>query len=412
MGALIMHVDMDAFFAAIEQRDRPELRGKPVVVGAQPGSRGVVSTCSYEARRFGLRSAMPISEAFRRCPQAHYLSPDMSRYAEVSDQVMDLLEQVSPVVEPVSIDEAFLDLGGLTRLFGGPVAIGRRAKQLVLDELDLNMSVGIGPNRLVAKIASDHQKPDGLTFVPEAQVLDFLAPLPVRVLRGVGKKLGAQVEAAGLHKVAQLRRLKLDELQRRFGERAGESLYAQARGQASSQVAGGYRRKSISQERTFQEDVGDAGVLRDKLLRLAAGVGRIARRKGFRARVVNIKLRLASFETHTRQTRLERATNLDEQIFQTAWRLYQDSGFVDRPLRLIGVGLSDWAEGGGEQLGLFDRRVDREEKLYGAIDALKDRFGASALGFGAAGQVAPSRAEARYAAGAPTSVPADRDGER
>ena len=411
-----MHVDMDAFFASVEQRDHPELRGKPVVVGALPGGRGVVSTCSYEARVFGLHSAMPISEAYRRCPQAIYLPADLERYADVSEQVMAILDGISPLVEPVSIDEAYVDIAGLDKLFGPPLAIGQRVKQRVRDELGLTLSVGIGPNRLIAKIASDLHKPDGLTVVPPEQVLDFLAPLPVSVLRGVGKKTASLLHEQGIRTVAQLRALDAEEIESRFGESAGGHLYLQARGVASSEIVSGYQRKSISQERTFQVDVTDPGVLRDKLLKLAGGVGRIARSQALRPRVITLKLRLAGFETHHRQATLDRPTQSDDEIFAVAWRLYQESGMTDRPVRLIGVGLSHWADGTGDQLGLFDRAPRRSEQLYRAVDAIKDKFGSKAIGLGAAGQTARAAAgrdddepDDEYAAGAPDHIGLVRD---
>ncbi|MES9903804.1 MAG: DNA polymerase IV, partial [Sedimenticola sp.] len=226
----IMHIDMDAFFASVEQRDHPEYRGRPVVIGAQPGRRGVVSTCSYEARRFGIHSAMPISEAYRRCPNAVYLSPSMTSYSEVSRQVMEVLRGISPVVEQASVDEAYVDITGLKRLFGAPREIGELVRREVRAALNLTCSVGIGPNRLIAKLASDFNKPDGLTIVPYQQVYHFLDPMPVSRLRGVGKQTLKTVQRLGIRNVAQLRGYSLEFLQQYFGNRGGEHLYHQARG--------------------------------------------------------------------------------------------------------------------------------------------------------------------------------------
>lgn len=387
-----MHVDMDAFFASVEQRDRPELRGRPVVVGALPGRRGVVATCSYEARAFGIRSAMPISEAYRRCPDAVYLRPDMGRYAAASEKVMACLAAISPVVEPVSIDEAYVDISGLERLFGPPEAIGRRAKDLIRQRLHLNASIGIGPNRLIAKLASEFGKPDGLKVVmPDQvldQVLDFISPMPVSNLRGVGRQTLKILQGMGITTVAQLRLCPLERLQQRLGEKGGLHLYRQARGIASDRVGDEAERRSISKETTFNEDQSDEELLRGTLLRLASEVGRIARREGVKGRVVTLKLRLQGFETHSRQRRLEQPTNSDRQIFQTGWALYRNSGYAGRPVRLIGIGVSDWGEEAVQrQADLFAPQAEeeggRETQLYETMDRIVERFGKGKLGLGA-----------------------------
>jgi DNA polymerase-4 len=384
---VIMHVDMDAFFASIEQRDRPELRGRPVVVGARPGGRGVVSTCSYEARVFGVRSAMPINEAFRRCPHAVFLPPDFVRYSEASDRLMQLLEEFSPLVEPVSVDEAYLDLTGTERLLGPPAEVGRRAKQRVREVLNLGMSVGIGPNRLIAKIASDHHKPDGLTVVTPDQVQAFLAPLPVRALRGVGPKLGEAIARAGLGCVGDIRRWSLERLQQRFGDDLGEMLYWQSRGVGSARVGDSSERKQVSKEHTFARDVTDATVLRDTLRRLAASVARSARRQQFAGRTVTLKIRLPGFETHSRRFTRDRPTHDERELLQEVWRLYEESGFAGRPVRLIGVGLTGFDDDRPRQLSLFDAaRPEQEprEQVLAAIDAIQEKFGRGAIAFGPA----------------------------
>ena len=216
---------MDAFFAAVEQRDRPECRGRPVVVGARPGRRGVVSTCSYEARVFGIRSAMPISEAYRRCPDAIYLKPDMPRYAEASRQVLEVLESVSPVVEPVSVDEAYLDISGLARLYGPPRSIAGLVKERIWQRTGLSCSVGVGPNRLIAKLASEHDKPDGLIVVAAEEIETFLDPMPLSNLRGVGPRTLKTVQHLGIKNVRQLRTMPLDLLSSYFGETLGCRIY-------------------------------------------------------------------------------------------------------------------------------------------------------------------------------------------
>ena len=380
----IMHVDMDAFFASIEQRDFPQYRGRPVVVGAQPGHRGVVATCSYEARVFGIRSAMPISEAFRRCAHAVYLRPDMARYVAVSKQVMALLNGISPLVEPVSIDEAYVDISGLAKLIGGPEEIGRRAKAAIQSGVRLTASVGIGPNRLIAKLASEIRKPNGLTVVFPQQVRAFLAPLPVSRLRGVGPKTLAVLERLGIFMVKQLQAVPLERLQYDLGKKSALRLHQQAWGLSSDVVDIRETRKSISKEHTFGEDTCEHAVLRDRLRRLAAELGYIARQKSLQGTVVTLKIRLKGFETHTRQCRLEQATSSDRMIFQTAWSLYQESGYAGRAVRLIGIGLSGWDSERYRQLGLFAEIGDRQrqQSLYAVLDQAAERFGKGMLRLG------------------------------
>ncbi len=374
-----MHVDMDAFFAAIEQLDDPSLDGKPVIVGAMPGGRGVVATCNYEARRFGLHSAMPISQASRRCPQGVYLRPRMKRYAAVSKEVMAALATISPVVEPVSVDEAFVDCAGLDALFGDPTAIGRRTKKAVLDRTGLTCSVGIGPNRLIAKIASDHDKPDGLTIVSADEVDAFLAPLPVSTLRGVGRVLGKKLAAAGVRTVSDLRQWEQQKLAKRFGANAGAMLYRQARGKGSDAVGHQGRRKSISKETTFERDVCDTEKIRETLRAQSVKIGRMARRKGLHGRCIQIKIRLEGFETHTRSRTIQEATNGDDEIFKTGWELFETSGFASKPIRLIGIGISDWSS--DNQLELFPGGDRKKRDLLDARDKIVERFGADVFGF-------------------------------
>ncbi len=379
----VIHVDMDAFFAAVEQRDRPELRGQPVVVGAMPGSRGVVSTCSYEARVFGIRSAMPIAEAHRRCPGAIFIPPDMRRYKEASQGVMRVLNQISPLVEQISVDEAYLDITGLERLYGDPDSIGARVKQLIRSQVGLSCSVGIGPNRLIAKLASDHDKPDGLVWVAPQEVEGFLDPMPLANLRGVGPKTLRIVQRLGIRNVAELRTFSLPLLCEYFGEKMGGSLYRQARGIASAQVGNREDRRSLSKETTFNQDVADRGQIRQTLHTLAADVGHGLRREGLRGRVVSIKIRLGDFSTHTRQCRLHHPEQNDQALFKAAWELFQASPFIDQPLRLIGLSVSHWEE---SELGLdlFDDpgRREREEQLYRTMDRVNERFGRGKLARG------------------------------
>jgi DNA polymerase-4 len=380
----IMHVDMDAFFAAIEQRDNPVLKGKPVVVGAQPGGRGVVATCSYEARRFGIRSAMPIREAYRRCPAATYLRPDMSRYAEESRNIMNILESISPVVEPVSIDEAFVDVTGLENLLGKPEQIALITKQQIFEAVQLTASVGIGANRLIAKLASDYQKPDGCTIVKPEQMFDFLGPMPVRNLRGIGIRTAQRIEKLGLYRIADLWRCPRERLIHHFGAKGADLLYYQSRGASSDIVGDRGPRKSISRETTFSEDIEDWEVLNDVLLDLAADVGQQTRKEGLTGRVVTLKIRFEGFETRTRRRTLDQPTNHDNVIFRIAKTLSKDRDFRSKAVRLIGVGLSDWEIKGMPQPDFFDSNPQREKdnKLYATLDEIQNRFGRECLRHG------------------------------
>jgi len=385
MAKLILHIDMDAFFAAVEQRDHPEYRERPVIVGALPGERGVVSTCSYEARRYGIHSAMPISFAYQRCPQGIYVRPNMALYAAVSDQVMAILDRFSPLVEPISIDEAFLDITGLEKLFGEPPAIGRLVKESIARELKLSASVGIGPNRLIAKLASDWEKPDGLTIIAPDQVDEWLAPMPVKRLRGVGPKFQQALARLGIRTVGQLRAWPRPSLVENFGEKGAETLYRQARGQASDVVGVSWERKSISKEITFNEDQDDVETLRAAMLELAAAVGCGARREEKTGRVITLKIRLAGFETHTRQVGLDCATAGDRTIFREAWRLYEKSGFAGRKVRLLGIGLSGFASEECGQMDMPFASDKRDEKIFAAVDRLTQKYGRRTIGLGGVG---------------------------
>ena len=381
----IMHLDMDAFYAAVEQRDDPALRGRPVVVGAQPGGRGVVATCSYEARVFGIRSAMPTNEAYRRCPQAAFIRPRMDHYTAVARQIREVMAAYSPLVEPASIDEAYLDVSGLARLIGPPETIGSRIKADIRATVGLTASVGIGPNRLVAKIASDFAKPDGLTVVPPERVLDFLGAQPVGVLRGLGAKTLPKLSRLGIGTVADLRRLSVEQLQALVGARAAVSLYQQARGIASDRVGDGAGRKSLSKEITFGTDVSDLRLLRDTLADLAAEVARLARAEGLAGQIVTLKIRFQGFETYTRQQRLDHPSQDDRTLLATAWSLHETADLPRKPVRLIGLGISELGPPEPVQQDLFDggpnRTLDsaRDRSLNATLDRINARFGPGAL---------------------------------
>jgi DNA polymerase-4 len=384
MTRLVMHVDLDAFYAAIEQRDHPQWCGIPVVVGAEPGKRGVVATCSYEARRYGVHSAMPISDAARRLPpETVYVRPRMDHYARVSRQVMAALATISPVVEKVSIDEAYLDVSGLERLMGPPEVIGQKAKAAIREAVALTASVGIGPNRLIAKLASDSYKPDGLTVVPPEQMREFLDPMPLTVLRGVGAKTAPRLQRLGLKTVGDVRRLSLEELRRQLGAQAGTHVYRQARAIADDCVYPAAQRKSISKETTFSEDVTDPALLRDTLRWASQEVGFIARDEGRKGAVVTLKIRFHPFETHTRSRTLPVRTASDVDLFRAAWSLFASEPWAGKPVRLIGLGLSGWEEERGVQGDLFGTEASephpRDQRLDDTLDAIRRKFGTGYL---------------------------------
>jgi nucleotidyltransferase/DNA polymerase involved in DNA repair len=372
----ILHVDMDAFYAAIEQRDRPELRGKPVIVGADPKGgrgRGVVSTASYEARRFGVGSAMPISQAWRLCPRGVYVPVDMARYARVSGEVMAILRRFSDCVEPISIDEAFLDVTGSRRALGSGEVIARRLKQSIRDETALTASVGVAPSKLVAKVASDIRKPDGLVVVAPGTEAAFLAPLPIRRLWGVGPKMEERLAKLGVRTIGDLAALEPTALERRFGTH-GHDLLLLARGvDERAVVAEAEDAKSVGQENTYEVDTADVKVLRRTLLELADKVARRLRAHELKGRTVTLKYRDETFRTLTRAETLPRPTDAGEVLFQVAWRLFKGVHGARR-VRLLGISASGF--GKGAQLDLFGEPPSAADRVR---DAVAQRFGNDAL---------------------------------
>ena len=375
----ILHVDMDAFFAAIEQRDRPELRGKPVLVGGT-GRRGVVSTASYEARPFGCRSAMPMAVARRLCPQAIVVAPDGRRYHAVSEQLFAILADVTPRVEPLSVDEAFLDMTGCERLWGSAVKVAHDLKARIRRELGLTASVGVAPNMFLAKLASDLEKPDGLTVITDDTIDEILLPLPVERLWGVGPKTAERLHARGVRTIGELRAVSTAELERTLGSSA-EHLARLARGLDVRTVVPDSRAKSLSQEQTFGVDIEDAGHVRDVLRAQGEQVGRRLRQSGMKARTVQLKIRYGDFETITRSLTFDRPTDATAQLLEASFTLFDRwarSRF--RPVRLIGMGVSGLAGGAEEQLDLFtDPGTKRNARLDQALDAIQDRFGGAAI---------------------------------
>lgn len=376
----ILHVDLDAFFAAVEQRDRPELRGRPVVVGGgTPDQRGVVSAASYEARRFGIRSAMPLRTAGALCPEAVFLPVDGRKYQAVSREVMTILRRFTPLVEPISIDEAFLDVTASRALFGDGPTIGRTIRAAILAEVRLTASVGVASSKLVAKIASDLRKPDALVVVETGGEAAFLAPLAIQRLWGVGERTAAALAELGVTTMGELAALPNDLLVRRF-RRHGAKLAERARGLDDDLVSEGAPVKSISHEHTFDIDTNDPVLIDKTLLAMADGVAGRLRSAGLRAATVQVKIRDSAFRTITRQRTLAEPTDLAEPIWRTALELARPE-IRGIHVRLLGVGTSGFAE--REQLTLFSEEAagedGRRRRATEAADAIRRRFGDRAV---------------------------------
>jgi DNA polymerase-4 len=378
MPRAILHVDMDAFYASVEVLDNPSLRGRPVIVGGTPEGRGVVSAASYEAREYGVRSAMSAARAHRLCPNGVFLPVRMRRYAAVSEQVFAIFRSYTDLVEGLSIDEAFLDVTGSQRLFGPAEHIGSQIKRRVREELGLTCSVGLAANKFVAKVASDLEKPDGFVIVRPGEEADFLAPLPVSRIWGVGKVGEKRLAELGIDTVADLRRYPPETLEGFFGSGA-EHLLALARGEDDRPVEPEGEQKSIGAETTFAEDIADGEQLRGVLDDLVDRVARELREEGFRARTVNIKARYPDFTTVTRARTLSRTIASTRRIRRAARELLEKRlERAGRPLRLLGVSVSNLErEGQGlEQGELFEEVGDgRREKLERAIDGIREEFG-------------------------------------
>jgi DNA polymerase-4 len=369
---------MDAFYASVEQRDRPELRGRPVVVGADPRGRGVVSAASYEARRFGIHSAMPIGRAYRLCPAAVFLPVDMEKYARESERIMAILADFTPLVEPLSLDEAFLDVTGSEALHGSGLDIARRIKARIRDEVGLTASAGVAPNKFVAKIASDLEKPDGLVVVDAGQEAAFLRDLPLRRLWGVGPAAERELAALGARTIGDLVRLGRTRLEARLGAASGAHLCELAQGIDDRPVVPWHDPKSIGAEETFERDTKDVGLLRATLLAQADRVASELRAGGFRGRTVTLKLRFADFQTLTRRGTGEAPTADAGEIFRRAWGAFSKVPRT-QAVRLIGLSVSGLARADDpHQLGLFDR-PDRADRLGRVTDEVRSRFGPSAL---------------------------------
>jgi DNA polymerase IV len=378
-GCHILHIDMDAFYASVEIRDRPEIARQPVVVG-HVGGRGVVLSANYLAREFGVRSAMPVGRAQRMCPHAVFVQPRHELYWAVSKEVMAIFRAVTPEVEPLSLDEAFLDVSGAIRRLGSPARIGALIRRQVSQELGITCSVGVASTKFVAKLASVHCKPDGLLVIPAARVLEFLHPLPVSALWGVGERTGRVLDRLGLRTVADLAGAPAATLERELGRATAAHLTALAWGRDDRRVVTGVQEKSVGAEETFAADIGDGVQIRRELLRLAGRTARSLRSSGYAARTISVKLRRADFTTITRSRTLPEPTDVAQKIYATACALYAASGLEGVPLRLVGVraaGLLPAVET-GTQLALGER-PDAWREAETAMDQITKRFGTSAV---------------------------------
>ena len=367
---------MDAFYASVEQRDRPELHGLPVIVGADPRGRGVVSAASYEARRFGVHSAMPISRAFRLCPEGVFLPVDMDKYARVSAEVMAILAEFTPLVEPLSIDEAFLDVTASGALWGDGAAIGRQIKSKIRSRVSLTASVGVAANKFVAKVASELEKPDGLVVVAPGEEGEFLSPLPVGRLWGVGKVAGAELQAMGILTIGQLAHTPAAHLKARFGPH-GPDLLQLARGLDDRPVEPDAAPKSMGAEETFERDTRDVELVRATLRGQSERVARELRAGGYAGRTVTLKLRFADFSTITRAQTGD-PTQDGLAIYRRVEALFSRVRLT-QAVRLIGVSVSMLGSAGSGQLSLLEPDVARTERLARAVDRLAARFGDEAV---------------------------------
>ena len=373
---IILCLDLDAFYASVEELLHPEWKGLPLLVGGRPEERGVVSSCSYAARKFGVHSAMPMAQALRLCPQAIRASPHFDVYSDYSHRVMGLVREYGCVMEQVSVDEVFLDATDCAPAWGGAAGLAGEIKRRLEDQMGLTCTIGVASNKLVAKIASTVGKPDGLLLVPAGDEAKFLAPLPIGQLWGVGKKGTAKLQAMGLYSIGDLQNAPLDKLRQAFGLWALD-LQRKAFGKASDQVETGHETKSISRETTFAQDVGDAEHLGRVVLSLSEQVGRDLRDEELLARTVAIKLRWPDFTTITRQTTLPHPTDSTFDIYQAASALLAAALKRGAKVRLIGVRATNLAT--GKQLGFFESASDKRARLDRAVDSLRDRFGNKAI---------------------------------
>jgi DNA polymerase-4 len=383
-GRVVMHVDMDAFFAAVEENLLPILRDKPVVVGGPKNARGVVTTANYAARAYGVGSATPLRRAAKLCPDAEFITSSFGAYGDYSHRMVEILNRFSPKVEPTSVDEAFMDITGMHRHYDSPVDVAVALKATIQKELGLTCSVGIAPNKLLAKMASNQYKPDGLYWVDPSAILEWLAPQPVGNLWGVGQKTEATLERLGIRTIGDLQSLSPDALTRRFGK-WGHVMFDLARGADSGSVLAKHERpqeKSVGHEHTFESDVDDPVLWHATLLALSDRVARRLRQGSLRGRTITLKFRSEDFVTRTHAHTLERPTDSERTIFGVACRLLEDLNPHGRRVRLLGVSLSKLSGSGqGEQVGLFESpSATSGQSLTQAVDSIRDKFGSDAIG--------------------------------
>ena len=377
----ILHIDMDAFYVSVELLERPELRGKPVVVGGQPNRRGVVSAASYEARRYGIHSAMPLRTAGRLCPHAVFLEGRHDLYAQWSDRIAEILGRFSPVVEMASIDEAYLDMTGTERLHGPPLAAAHALVREIGEKTYLPRSVGVARTRLVAKVASDQAKPRGLVWVPAGVEAEFLAPLGVRRIPGIGKVTEAALHGMGIERVGQLAALSQEKLEETFGQ-WGTALYRKARGEDSYEFFVDAEPRSISHSHTFGNDTRDRAALDAMLSRLCQKAAKRLRDSGLDARTVTVTIRYAGFETVTRAKTLPEPAHLDQVLLEAVRQLFDRNWDRRRAVRLVGVELGGLSHGDAQLNFLEGARREKLDKLARATDKLRERFGFAKVQFG------------------------------
>lgn len=371
----ILHLDMDAFYPSVEVLDNPELKGKPVIVGGSR-ERGVVSSASYEARKFGVHSAQPVATAVRLCPGGIFLPGRMWRYKEISDRVFEIFRRFTPLVEPLSIDEAFLDVTGSERLFGLPEVIADKIKATVFQEIGLTVSAGVAPSKFVAKIASDMDKPDGLTVVPADKVREFLDPLPISKMWGVGKVTQKAFARLNIHTFSDLQRMPVQFLERRFGKQ-GLKMHELSMGIDDREVVPFHEVKSMGHEETFSSDILDPETAKKELLSLANRVARRLRRNGLEGRTVTLKVKYSDFKRITRSHTLTKFTDDGHEIYVKVCRLLEKTAVGKKPVRLLGISISHFSSGSNDQLSLFAGKEEmRSQKhLHNALDTIQDKFG-------------------------------------
>jgi len=377
MSRTILHVDLDAFFVSVELLERPDLRGKPVAVGGRPDQRGVIASASYEARKFGVRSALPTRTAYQLCPDLILLPGRHALYEQHSHQVMLMLREITPQIEQISIDEAFLDITGTELRYGSSEKLAHLLHDRIRDEFGLPCSIGVASNKLVAKIATEQAKPNNIRLVPAGEEAVFLAPLPVRALWGVGPKTAEILKGLGIETIGQIAQARSDVLAYRLGKHGTDDLLRRAHGSDDSPVEDERVVKQVSQETTFAKDITEVKQLRATLLELSENVGLRLREDDLSARTIAIKLRYGDFTTFTRQTTLPRPTQLDQDIFELAWALFERH-WNKRAVRLIGVAARQLSPS-ARQLELFEQRDDRADRLTRAVDDIRHKYGAESL---------------------------------